>query len=464
MDTKRIFTIIALQTTGKDIRNARIIEIGLVRIKNGSVVDKFVSLVDPEQRIPDQVTARTGIDDRTVRNAPTFAEIAGKVDAMTQDAVFTAHQVSLAYHVVRSEFRYLGHNFYRPKLCTHRLAKKIVPNLFSYELDKLCGSLGVPLIDRHRAEDRADATAILFQRLLALDGDFVIMDGFLSPKPVGKPLPSHITTDQFAKLRGRPGVYRFQDSEGKVIYIGKAKNIKKRVLSHFRSRSEKEIRLCRQTFSIDFEETGNELIALLLEADLIKKRLPEYNIFQKKSRTAFHIKAYPNKKGILQFAVEERPQLDQASELFFTKAAAKKKLEQLCGVFDLCPKFSGLQRKKGRCNHVKFPFCTGVCNGEEEVQPYNQRAGEALATLKSTSENYFIREKGRHNDEQSFVLVLNGVYQGFGYFDSSQQICGIEEMLNLMETRKHTYHTAQIVCAYRKKFPYRVKRIEAVIR
>ncbi len=464
MSKKRIFTVIAMQTTGKDFRNSRILEIGLVRIENGNVVDKFMSLVNPEHRIPEYITARTGIDDQTVYSAPTFAEIAHKIDTMTQGTVLVGHQVSWAYHALRSEFRYLGYDFDCPKLCSQRLAKKILPSLFSYDLDKLCSSLAIPLMDRNRNEDNLDATAILFQRLLTLDDDFSHIEGFLALKPVENLLPSHIPAEQFAKLPDRPGVYRFQHSEGRPIYVGKAKNIKKRVLSHFQSKSEKEITLCRQTYSIDFEETGNELVALLLEADLIKKRLPEYNTIQKKSHTAYHIKAYPNKRGILQFTVEEKPELDQDSELFFTKAAAKRKLEQLCGDFDLCPKFSGLQRKKGKCDYGKSPFCPGVCQGEEEVPIYNKRAREALATLKTDTESYVIREKGRRTGEQSFILVLNGVYQGFVYIDRSQQISGVEELLDLLEPRKSTYHTAQILAAYRKKFPHKVKFIEMFIR
>ena len=343
-----------------------------------------------------------------------------------------------------------------------RLSKKVLPSLFSHEFEYLCSSLGIPLIDKNSTAAVLDATIILFQRLFTLDEGQVHLKGLLASKKITRTLPSHISSEVFANLPQGAGIYRFQNREGEIIYVGKAKHIKKRVLSHFQSKSEKEILLCQHTFSIDFEETGNELVALLLEADAIKRYLPLYNTIQKKSRTAYHIKAYSNKLGILQFMVEEKPELDEASELFFTKIAAKRKLEQLCGTFDLCPKFSGLQRKKGRCNHIKFPFCGGVCHGEEEVHIYNKRATAALATLKAHTESYIIREKGRHSGEQSFVLVLGGVYQGFGYIDGSQQINSIEELQDLIDPRKSTYHTAQILSGYRKNFPYRIKAIELV--
>lgn len=257
-------------------------------------------------------------------------------------------------------------------------------------------------------------------------------------------------------LPSRSGIYKFQNVDGKVIYVGKAKNIKRRVLGHFRSNSEKELVLCNKTHSVDFELTGNELIALLLEADLIQKHLPIFNTVQMKLRTAYHIISHQTKRGILQFTVEERPSMHEPSEHFFTVLAAKIRLEKLCDSFNLCPNFAGLRKKKGKCNHPKFPFCAGVCCGDETIDEYNQRAEQAFATLKSNSESYIIREKGTRYWQESLVLVLDGVYQGFGYVDGSQQVVGIDDILDLIAPRKYTYHTAQILNAYRKKNPSRI--------
>ena len=462
-ESKRIFTIIDVETTGKGIRNNRITEICIVRIEDGVIVEKFVSLVNPEQHIPNYITELTGIDDEMVRKAPVFAEIAEEVIRLTKDAVFVAHNVSFDFHVVRSEFRYLGYTYERPKLCTVRLSRKLIPNLFSYSLGKLCDSLSIPLMDRHRAEGDTDATVILFQRLLSLDEDFTVIDTALKPKAIVSRLPTHINNSHFDRLPTTTGIYKFQDNEGNVIYVGKAKNIKKRVLSHFQSTVDKETVLCGHTYSIDFETTGSELLALLLEADLIQKLLPEYNTVQKKNRTAFHIKSYYTKVGILQMAVEECPAVHEPTELFFTKGAAKKKLEKLCEDFTLCPKFAGLQRKKGRCSHLKFPDCLGVCCNQEEVHVYNQRASQALSTLKANTESYIIKEKGRYLGEQSFVLVLDGVYQGFGFVDSSQQVASIDEMVDLIRPRMHNFHIEQLLNAHKKKYPYRINLLKMTV-
>ena len=457
MSGKRSFTIIDVATTGKGIRNNRIIEIGIVRIEDGQIAARYDSLVDPEQQIPNYITARTSIDNAMVADAPTFADIAEKVDNLTKDAIFVAHGVSFHYHVVRSEFRYLGYNFSREKLCSMRLSKKLIPNLFSYELENLCSSLGIPHFDQHRAVGEVEAAVILFQRLLSLDEDFKVIGTLLKPKSSIATLPRNISEEQFAKLPSKPGIYKFQDKDGTIIYVGKAKNIKKRVLSHFQSNLQKEVDLCANTFAFDFETTGSELLALLAEADLIQKQMPKYNTVQKKSRTAFHIKSYHNKAGILQLAVEECPSVYEPTELFYTKGAAKKKLEQLCETYNLCPKFAGLQRKKGRCAHKKFPFCAGVCYGEEEIHIYNKRANAALTSLKADTESYVITENGRNSGEKGFVLVLDNVYQGYGFIDNSQQVSSVDDMLDVIKPRKHTYHTSQILKAYKRKYPYRVR-------
>ncbi|QLG46566.1 exonuclease domain-containing protein [Costertonia aggregata] len=459
MERQRTFAVVNLKTTGKSIRNNRITEIAIVRIEDGAIAEKFVSLVNPEQHIPEYMTKLNGIDDEMVLDRPNFAEIAEKVDLLTHNAIVVAHDVSFVYYVLRSEFRYLGYNYERPKLCTVRLAKRLIPNLLSYKLENLCGTQGIPLIDR-RAEAATNATVVLFQRLLLLDDDFKVIDMALKTNKPKIKLPTHIGNGQFEKLPENPGVYKFQGSDGEIIYIGKAKNIKKRVLSHFQSNLPKEVELCSQTFSIDFELSGSELVALLLESDLIKKHTPEYNSVQKKNYIAYHIKSYRNKKGILQLTVEECPAIYEPTELFFTKGAAKKKLEVLCEKFSLCPKFTGLQRKKGKCNHVKFPNCAGVCNSEEEIGNYNKRAQSAFASLKANTDSYLIQNKGRKLGEASFVVVLDGVYQGFGFADISQQICSIDEMVDLITPRKQTYHTMQILNAYRKNHPSRILNLK----
>src|SRR5690606_18283717 len=147
-----MYTIVDIETTGNGIQGNKITEISIFKFDGREIVDEFTSLVNPECEIPYFITRLTGIDDDMVRSAPKFCDIAQKILEITEGAVFIAHSVNFDYNVIRNEFRSIGSNFVKKKLCTVRLARKLIPGLNSYSLGKLCSSLEIPLTDRHRAK------------------------------------------------------------------------------------------------------------------------------------------------------------------------------------------------------------------------------------------------------------------------------------------------------------------------
>jgi DNA polymerase-3 subunit epsilon len=151
--------------------------------------------------------------------------------------------VNFDYNVLRNEFKDLGFDFTRKKLCTVRLSRKLIPGLFSYSLGRLCDSINIPIINRHRAEGDTDATVILFQRLLSLDTNGEVISSFLHAHSRQATLPPHLSAEQIYELPETPGIYLFKDKNHKVIYAGKAINIKKRVISHFYDKMTKEYQL-----------------------------------------------------------------------------------------------------------------------------------------------------------------------------------------------------------------------------
>ncbi len=165
----RLYAVIDVETTGKGILGSRVTEICIVLLKNGEIVEKFTSLVNPERFIPPFITGLTGINNELVEDAPKFYEIADEVERITRDAIFVAHNVNFDYNVIRGEFKSLGYDFVRRKLCTVRLSRKLIPGLYSYSLGRLCGALKIPLNNRHRAEGDTDATVLLLQKILGLE-------------------------------------------------------------------------------------------------------------------------------------------------------------------------------------------------------------------------------------------------------------------------------------------------------
>ncbi|MDO6818921.1 exonuclease domain-containing protein [Zobellia sp. 1_MG-2023] len=449
------YVVVDIETAGKGIRNNRITEICIVRMNEDKILDKFVSLVNPQVRIPNFITGLTGIDDDMVRTAPVFEEIAEKIVNITEDAVFVAHNVTFDYSVLRSEFRHLGYNFNRKKLCTVRLARKLVPGKLSYSLGRLCSTLSIPLIDRHRAEGDTDATVILFQRLMSLDENGIVFDSFLNSRKTG--LAPNIDREIIGNLPQRPGVYYFKDPQGKIIYVGKAIRIRERVLSHFYDKKNKEYDLCQATATVDFLETGNELIALLLEADEIQNHYPKYNVAQKKLRAPYCIVHYTNRKGIIQFALDRKSASDLGAVTYYKREEAIVKLKQICEEFLLCPRFTGLQSSKESCSHYSIQDCNKVCEGKESVALYNVRAKRAILELHKNREHYAIVCKGRVEQEHGFVLVKDSLYQGYGFFDKDQSIQDLEDLEPFLIRKKNTYHTMRIITSYLNANPKSIK-------
>ena len=414
------YTVVDIETAGKGIRNNRITEICIVRTDGKKVIDKFVSLVNPQKRIPSFITGLTGIDDNMVRTAPLFEEIASRIVEITEGAVFVAHNVTFDYTVLRSEFRYLGFDFRRKKLCTIRLSRKLIPGMFSYSLGRLCSSLSIPLVNRHRAEGDTDATVILFQRLLRLDSDGLVFDKFLNSRKTS--LAPNIDRGIISGLPQTSGVYYFKNGKGKIIYIGKAVRLKERVLSHFYDKKDREYELCQATTDIDYIETGNELIALLLEADEIQNHFPMFNTALKKLRAPYCIIHYTNRKGIIQFVLDRKSSTDLGTVTYWRREEAIKRLEEICRKYNLCPRFTNLQSAKEGCSHYSITDCSGVCEGKEPADEYNRRATLAIEELQHLRNDYAIICRGRTSEEHAFVLITDGLYRGYGYFGSNESV------------------------------------------
>ncbi len=448
---QQVFAVIDVETTGGGIAGNRITEICIALVKNGEVVDKYTSLVNPERDIPQHITALTGIDNEMVADAPRFFEIAEQIETFTQDTIFVAHNVSFDYNVIRGEFRNIGQHYNRKKLCTVRLARKLIPGHLSYSLGRLCNTINIPHLNRHRAEGDVDATVILFQRLLSLDKNSETINAFLNPRSKQATLPPHIPSEQIEELPEQAGIYLFKNQKHQVIYAGKAKNIKKRVLSHFYDKKTKEYQLGQETHFIDYELTGNELLALLVESEHIRKHYPKFNRAQKWPATTYKIINYINQRGIIQLALAKSKVLGDSISTFYNRTEATEKLEEICETFKLCPRFCTLQSNSEKCSHYRIKNCEGICDGSENVAEYNLKVQAAMQSLKENNQSFAIQGKGRTEGEIAFALVVAGQYKGFGYFDQSDSIFHIEDYEPFLNLQKASYHTHAIIRSHIKK-------------
>ncbi|WP_139958817.1 exonuclease domain-containing protein [Flavicella sediminum] len=439
------YAIVDIETNG----GVKITEISIFVFDGEKVIDEYTTLINPECNIPAFITNLTGITNTMVKEAPKFYEVAKDIFEATEDCVFVAHNVNFDYNIISKEFKELGLSYKRKKLCTVRLSRKLLPGRKSYSLGKLCLSEGIPLVDRHRARGDAEATTILFEKLLKADNGSVIAS-FLNPRSREATLPPLLPKKVFDNLPEKEGVYYFKNEDKEIIYVGKANNIKQRVLSHFYDKKKKEISMCMATADIDFTETGSELLALLLESSEIKKHFPKYNRAQRRTKEGIGLFYYEDRKGVLHLAWNQLKNVPNPIVKFYSAAEARTFVEKLCESHELCPKYCNLQTNVSSCFHYQIKQCKGVCREEETIENYNKRVKEAIQSLRFSTENFIIKESGRKTNEFAYALILKGSYMGFGYLEDSTKNRSTDTYLEAIQHQKDNKDVNRIITSYLK--------------
>jgi DNA polymerase-3 subunit epsilon len=433
-----MFAIVDIETCGGryEYRRGRITEICIVVHDGLQVVDKFSTLLNPECTINPFFSKLTGITNEMVADAPKFYEVAKKIIELTENRIFVAHNVGFDYGFIKEEFASLGYKFKREKLCTVRLARKLMPGRISYSLGHLCASLGIDNEARHRAEGDAVATAKLFDLLLELKSQ----DPQYKNQGVETLMTRRVDKIREYILKKLPeecGVYYFLNKEQEVIYIGKSINMYNRAISHFNTQENKGKRMLNELYNVDFVLTGSEAIALLHESNEIKKHKPKYNRQRVYDNFTHSIDWFKDDKGIINFKIVHFEESENSLQAFTSAIGAREKLEQWIDDHVLCIKYCGLTDGDAECFNHQIKKCNGICSGEEEVKVYNSRAKEILKQYITKEKNYVLLDKGRSEDERSMILVENSRYVGYGYIDATCQVNEPSEFKSYITQEKY---------------------------
>jgi DNA polymerase-3 subunit epsilon len=451
-----MYAIVDIETTGGYAAANGITEISIHLSDGQNITGKYQTLINPGQPIPPYITAMTGITDKMVSEAPRFEEVAENIFNLLHDKIFVAHNVSFDYSFVHGHLKEAGLELNCRKLCTVRLSRKIFPGLPSYSLGKLSRSLNIEITERHRANGDAEATAKIFHLLLQNDKEGHINKS-LQRNSKEWILPPNVPKEHFDALPYTPGVYYFHNEKGKVVYVGKATNIRYRVNSHFSNNSESRQKqnFMRHVYGISYQECGTELMACILESAEIKKRWPVFNSSQKRWEDVYGIFLYEDQNGYHRLCIDKNRKRLNPLYSFHYLVDGHAVMRKLVKDFGLCPKLCFLQKDNAECEGLKDETCNGPCVLKEQPAAYNKRVQKAANALKAQP-SYAIIDKGINGDDKSCILVCSGEFYGMGYLPAAMKLKQIEKLKPMITPYRENSIIRNLVLGYAARFPDKI--------
>lgn len=411
--------IVDVETTGGRALRDRVTEIGIILVDEQGVRE-WSTLINPQVRIPPFITQLTGISNDSVAAAPLFADIADELLELLQGRLFIAHNARFDYGFVKAEFERIGKRFQTRSLCSVRLSRALNPTQSRHNLDTVMSRYGISIDNRHRALDDARVVFEFLTKAEARHGVDTVADAvqLLNKRPS---LPAYLDESLADEMPSGPGVYFFH-GESDLLYVGKAKNIRNRVLSHFAAdlKDAKEARLSQQVRRISWECTAGELGALLLEARYVKTLQPLHNRQLRRQANLVSLALMANSDGVLMPQAVSGQALRNGQRLyglFHSRATVTSLLRQLALAHGFCDYALGLERAAKRpCPSRQLKRCHGLCDGHESQESHNQRLLDVLQehALKAWPFNGMVALEERHpkTGVRAYYLVDNWCWLG----------------------------------------------------
>ena len=395
------FAVLDIETTGLDPLTCRITEIGLVFLEDFEVKSVFTRLYDPGVAISPKITHLTGIDNRMTGEAGSFEDHAEELSEMLKDYILVGHRIHFDYSFLKQEMKRSGLSFARKTLCTAELAMHLQPGLRSYSLATLCRFFELINVRPHRALPDAEATTSLFLKLASGRGDLFLKSLFLAGN-----VPEHLKKTVYDELPLSPGVYYFIGRNNKPVYVGKAGNLRGRVLSHFRGdgNSIKILAAASGIRAIRFTETGSELLASLLEDHEIRHYWPPLNAAQKSFNRRFGVVYYTDQLNRWRMAVTRGGKQHCFEAQFHQYHEAIAFVNQKVNEYGLDAKLCGLPQ-----------------GAETDIPSHNKNFREMMNRESGSARAEIFFCKGRKEDEKGFIWIEKKRYRGFGFLPASTE-------------------------------------------
>lgn len=382
------FAFIDVETTGAKPLSDRVTEIAVIRFHNDGSQSRWQSLINPGVAIPAEIQALTGITNAMVRDAPSFFDVRDEVRRMLEGAVFVAHNARFDYGFIKNEFRRIAEAFTADVLCTVRLSRKLYPDADGHGLDALIHRHKLHGFDRHRAMGDTEATAA-FVSVAANDVGEDVVTAAVKSLLKTPSLPAQLPVDALKNVPDSSGVYLFYGINDLPLYIGKAKHLRERIRAHFSNdhMTPNDIRLSQELTRIEWLQTAGEFSALLLEAQMVKERMPLHNVnLRRREKLGFYQLRDDESNAPLEWLSATQIS-DSHADLygpFSDKASAKKWLMFAAREHLLCDHALGFSKPRSNaepCFARQVGRCHGACDGTETASQHGERLRAAMAPL-----------------------------------------------------------------------------------
>lgn len=411
MDTDSIllgnFVALDVETTGLRAARHKVIEVALLRYRDGVLERRFESLINPGRTIPEFITRLTSIRNDDVEDAPEFGDIAQDVLDFIGEDVLIGHNVQFDIGFLNAELDRVD----KPRLVNERidtmgLAMRLLRELRKPSLDRVASAVGLNPRGIHRAGGDARLTAEVALRLM-VEAAKQGISSIERLKSVAY-VPEPPVRDDVGRARAvldrslahglpkKPGVYIMRDDRGEIVYVGKAKNLRSRVSSYYSQPigiTRKMDGLIEHVTRIDHEIVGSELEALHLESQLIRRYQPRYNTALKKSEHYPYIKVDTSNPWPRVMVVKQIK--DDNARYFgpYTSASsARKTVDVINGALPLrtCTRSFRTASSYGKpCIALDLHQCMGPCTGKADKDLYKEHISAVLNLLDGKDDSMF---------------------------------------------------------------------------
>ncbi|MGZ8603097.1 MAG: DEDD exonuclease domain-containing protein [Actinomycetota bacterium] len=386
------FCVVDLETTGGSPADDAITEIGAVKYRGGERLGSFRALVNPRRPIPLYIAHLTGIDDRLVSGEPAIEQVLPAFLEFFRGSVFVAHNAGFDFGFLNANCDVLDYPALPgPPLCTARLARRVVwPDVPNVKLATLANYFRTRATPTHRALDDAEACAEVLHGLLDLGGRLGILTmGDLAEAVRARGRPNFGKIALADTLPHAPGVYLFKGRDGRVLYVGKANDLRSRVKSYFYGDERKRIvNLLDEVRSVEGIRCGGELEALVVEARLIRRHEPKYNRRGKTWRRGAYLALDPREAWPRLKVVHAAKPGDGRLYLgpFGSTARARLAKEALDETAPIrrCTTSMGASTRFAPCALADMGRCLAPCDGRTDPERYGELVRWLASSLASS--------------------------------------------------------------------------------